>query len=72
MIWGICATFIATFMPIWESSDTLFAIGRSLVGMKSASSTGSGESLSDVKQVQMAPTAIRDDDTAHHGNKFNV
>jgi hypothetical protein len=71
MIWGIVATFVATFMPIIESRDTLKNIfvhmcggGR---GSKNHAAPESDTSDPPLKVVDMPQLA--GDDTAHHGAK---
>lgn len=74
MIWGICATFIATLMPIIESREVLLSIvgaifcrGRS----KSSRSDTSDSTDPPVKAVDM-PVGPGDD-TAHKGpSQFHV
>ena len=67
MIWGLVATFIATFMPIIESRETLKSICLSMGGRGGSGSThGSASSDPPLKVVDM-PQTTAGDDTAHKG-----
>jgi len=70
MIWGIAATFVATFMPIIESRETLKHIVMHMCGRggsKDHTDPGSDSSDPPLKVVDMPQPA--GDDTAHNAPK---
>jgi hypothetical protein len=77
LIWGLIATVIATFLPIWEARDSLIAVCYHAVGMghvakertalkKSASEASMG------KPAHPAPTPSADDSAHAAVNAFKV
>ena len=78
LIWGLCATVIATLLPIWESRDALINMMKHLVGKGGPLPSKLHPPLEmqdDVKPVQIPKQAVGDD-TAHReqelGRNFNV
>ena len=70
MTWGICATLVATLLPLYESSGTILAVFG--VKSKDACEAESEESFQDVKKVEMTHNPMGSDDTAHKGREFTV
>ncbi|KAK9808723.1 hypothetical protein WJX72_002523 [[Myrmecia] bisecta] len=61
MIWGLIATIIATFLPIWESRDSLKSIFAHMCGKGTSPSKDAPSLEKPVKEVQMPSK----DDSAH-------
>lgn len=73
MIWGICATFIATLMPVIESREALINICKHMVGKGSTATTADYKDAADPPMKQVDVPVQHGDDTAHKGaSQFHV
>ena len=60
LVWGLCATVVATLLPIWESRAALINMGRHFLGKGSKTPSTPPPPVDDLKPVDEFKPATRD------------